>query len=139
MIRVVSIASLVLILVLVLYLPSANSPERFIHQLRVEHGLAVDFWGGGGATRIMSRMLELQATVNETSPVPSLTDTSAGSAIDQAMAKQMSHVNERFLNNPYFRSIDALVALATYRIAALFEGLPVLMLFMAPALFDGYV
>lgn len=139
MIRVVSIASLVSILALVLYLPSANSPERFIHQLRIEHGLAVGFWGPEGATRIMARMLDLQATVKETSPVPSLTDTSAASAVDQAMAKQMSHLNERLLNNSYFRSIDALLTLATYRFSALLESLPVLMLFMVPVLVDGYV
>ena len=139
MIRVVSIASLVSILVLVLYLHSANSPERFIQQLRVEHRLAVDFWGHDAATRIMSRMLDLQAAVKETSPVPSLADTPAASAIDQAMARQMSHINERLLNNSYFRSIDALLALATYRVSALLESLPVLLLFMVPVLFDGYV
>ena len=139
MIRVVSTVSLVLVLMLVLYLPSAYSPERFIHQLRMEHGLTVGFWGHDAATRIMSRTLDLQTTVKEVGPVPSLTDTFAVSAIDQAVAKQMSHVNERLFNNPYFRSIDALLALATYRFSVLLESLPVLVLFMAPVLFDGYV
>lgn len=95
MIRVVTITSLVLILILALYLPSAYLPERFVHQLRMEHGLNIEFWGHDAALRIMSRTLALQATVKEASPVPSLTNTPAVSAIDQAMAKQMSHVNER--------------------------------------------
>ena len=36
-IRVVSTISLILLLILVLYLPSAHPPERFITQLSVEH------------------------------------------------------------------------------------------------------
>ena len=37
MIRVVAVISLVCLLVLVLYLPSAYPPERFLAQLRMEH------------------------------------------------------------------------------------------------------
>jgi hypothetical protein len=55
------------------------------------------------------------------------------------MAKQMSDVNARLLNNTYFRSIDTLFALATYRFSALLETLPLLALFVVAALVDGYV
>ena len=43
MIRAVAILSLVSLLVLVLYLPSAHPPERFIAQLRAEHDATVAF------------------------------------------------------------------------------------------------
>jgi hypothetical protein len=45
MIRFVAIASLLALLILVLYLPSAYPAERFMNQLRAEHALNTDFWG----------------------------------------------------------------------------------------------
>ncbi len=58
-IRVVSIVSLILLLILVLYLPSAHPPERFITQLGVEHERNNAFWGEERALHILSRMLAL--------------------------------------------------------------------------------
>ena len=58
-IRVVSTVSLVLLLVLVLYLPSAHPPERFIAQLSAEHERNSAFWGEERALRILSRMWAL--------------------------------------------------------------------------------
>ena len=137
MIRFVSTVSLLALLILVLYLPSAYPPERFVNQLRVEHELMIDFWGHGPAMRILSRMLDLQATAKEASPVPSLAAAPPPNAIDLAGTKQMSEVSARLFNNAYFRSIDTLLALATYRFSAFLEGLPFLLVFMAVALFDG--
>ncbi len=133
MIRFVSTASLVALLILVLYLPSAYPPQRFIDQLRVEHALTVDFWGRAHAMRILARMLDWQATANQASPLPSL----ATNPVDSAVARQMVEVNHRLFSSPYFRSIDTLLALATYRLSVLLEWLPVLLVFMLAALFDG--
>ena len=44
-IRVVSTISLILLLILVLYLPSAHPPEHFISQLSIEHERNSAFWG----------------------------------------------------------------------------------------------
>lgn len=139
MIRFVSTASLLALLVLVLYLPSAYPPEHFIQQLRIEHGLNTDFWGENHATRILARMLDFQSTTKQVSPVPSMTDAPASNAVDTAVASEMSQVNRRLFNNPYFRSIDTLLALATYRFSALIEWLPVLLVFMLAVLFDGFL
>lgn len=138
MIRFVSTASLVALLVLVLYLPSAYPPERFIDQLRAEHALMVEFWGREHAMRTLSRMLDWQAAV-QTSPVPSPADASAANPVDLAVAKQMAEVNHRLFNNPYFRSVDTLLALATYRLSVLIEWLPSLLVLMLTALFDGFL
>ena len=43
MIRVVAVVSLLCLLVLVLYLPSAHPPERFLAQLRIEHQATAAF------------------------------------------------------------------------------------------------
>lgn len=139
MIRFVSTASLLALLILVLYLPSAYPPERFINQLRTEHELALEFWGRDPAMRILSRTLDLQATAKEASPVPSVSNGTPPTAIDATVAKQMSEVNSRLFNSAYFRSIDTLLALATYRLSAFIDGLPYLLLFSVPALFDGFV
>lgn len=139
MIRAVSTASLLALLILVLYLPSAYPPQHFIEQLRTEHALTTDFWGHDHAMRILSRMLDWQTTATQASPVPVATDAPAPGPFNVTVAKQMAEVNHRLLNNPYFRSIDTLLALATYRLAVLVESLPALLVFMLAALFDGYL
>ena len=139
MIRVVSTTSLLALLILVLYLPSAYSPARFIDQLRTEHALATDFCGHDHATRILSRMLDLQATAQQASPIPPSTEVPAPHPDDLAAVKQMADVNNRLFNNRYFRSVDALLVLATYRVAVLIEWLPALLMFMLAMLCDGLV
>lgn len=139
MIRFVSTASLLALLLLVLYLPSAYPPERFINQLRAEHTLNTAFWGRESGMRILSRMLDLQAAANQVTPVPTQANAAVPNPIDFAVGKQMSDVNARLFNNAYFRSIETLLALAAYRVAALLESLPFLLIFIAAALFDGFV
>jgi Domain of unknown function (DUF4400) len=139
MIRFVSTVSLLALLALVLYLPSAYPPEHFVQQLRSEHGLNVAFWGEEHATRSLARMLDFQSTAQQVSPVPTMTEAPAANSADAAVANEMSQVNKRLFNAPYFRSIDTLLALATYRFCALLEWLPVLLVFMLAVLFDGFL
>lgn len=137
MIRLTAIASLTLLLLLVLYLPSAMPPERFVAQLRLEQALNEGFWGQPRALRILERMLDLQSSMAGTSPVPSGADAPSPDQVNAAVADEMRRVNQRLFHNAYFRSIDALLALATYRFCALLEWLPALWL-VAVALFaDG--
>jgi hypothetical protein len=51
----------------------------------------------------------------------------------------MASVNRRLFDNSYFRSIDALLLLAMFRLALLSEWLPWLLLFAGAALVDGCV
>lgn len=139
MIRFVATASLLALLILVLYLPSAHPPERFMNQVRAEHALNADFWGREPAMRILSRMLELQAVANEVAPIPTRAKATAPNPIDVTVGKQMSAVNARLFSNAYFRSVEALLALASYRLSALVEPLPFMLIFMAAAVFDGFV
>lgn len=139
MIRFVLTMSLAALLILVLYLPSAYPPQRFTDQLRREHALAIDFWGRDHAMRILSRMLFLQAAAIPANPVPSSADAPLPTPVNFAVAKQMAEVNHRLFNNPYFRSIDTLFALATYRFSILIEWMPALLVFMLASLFDGFL
>jgi hypothetical protein len=138
-IRFVAIASLISILVLVLYLPSAYPPARFVNQLRTEHELAAQFWGAAAGMRILERTLDLQASARETAPRISAAGVEPSSAVDSAVAAHMAQVNARLFSNEYFRSIDALVALASYRLCVLAEGLLLFLLFGGAVLCDGWV
>lgn len=53
------------------------------------------------------------------------------------MSREMSSVNQRLFNNTYFRSVDALLLLASYRLSTLIEWLPWLLVFALVAIADG--
>ena len=139
MIRVVAVVSLLCLLVLVLYLPSAHPPERFLAQLRTEHQATAAFWGEAPALRILSRALGMQDAARQATPVPSAADAPPSSALDGAVAHEMASVNQRLLDNAYFRSIDALVLLAAFRLSTLIEWLPWLSAFAMAVLVDGAI
>lgn len=137
MIRVVSIAALLCLLVLVLYLPSAHPPERFLAQIRSEHQAMEEFWGETPALRILDRALGLQGTARESTPIPPTAGASAASGVDDAVAREMASVNQRLFGNSYFRAIDALVLLAAFRLSAMLEWLPWVVAGALAALVDG--
>jgi Domain of unknown function (DUF4400) len=138
-IRVVTVISMLCLLVLVLYLPSAHPADRFLVQLRAEHHAMTEFWGDAHALRILSRALGMQDSARQVTPVPSANDAPPASALDSAVAQEMASVNRRLFNNAYFRSIDALALLAAFRLSSLIEWLPWLAVFCAAALVDGGV
>ncbi len=139
MIRIVSIAALLCLLVLVLYLPSAHPPERFLAQIRSEHQSMEALWGEAPALRILDRALGLQGAAREATLVPPTPGASAASGVDGAVAREMASVNQRLFGNSYFRAIDALVLLAAFRLSAMLEWLPWMAVFLAAAVADGAI
>ena len=139
-IRVVSTISLILLLILVLYLPSAHPPEHFISHLDIEHERNSAFWGEEHALRILSRMLELHTDAKQASPIPvTRASSEPRNQVNAAAASQMSQMSTRLFNNQYFQSIGALFALATYRFSAFVEWLPYLSIFVLAAFLDGFI
>ena len=59
--------------------------------------------------------------------------------MDGAVAREMAMDNQRLFNNAYFKSIDALLLLAGFRVATLIEWLPWLLAFTAAVLLDGFI
>ena len=137
MIRFVSTVSLLVVLVLVLFLPSAYPPSRFLDQLRIEHQRNASFMGEGHASSILERMLDFHEKETAIAPASQMADAQPSHPVANPVADAMSQANGRFFNNPYFRSINALFILATYRCSVLIEWLPVLAAFMIAAVFDG--
>jgi hypothetical protein len=137
MIRAVAVVSLLILLVLVLYVPAAHPPERFLAQLRAEHEAAAAYWGDEPATRMLNRSLRMQETTAAVTPIPAAKDAPAPAGVNGAVSREMYSVNQRLFNNAYFRSVDALLLLASYRLSSLLEWLPWLAAFAVAAVVDG--
>lgn len=137
MIRVVSIISLLCLLVLVLYLPSAHPPNRFVELVRHEQQAIERLWGRPAALRILSRALAMVDSAQQVSPVPNPSNAAPSDAVGDAVVIEMASVNQRLFNSSYFRSIDALLLLAAFRLSTLVEWLPWLLAFAAASVIDG--
>src|SRR5271167_3443559 len=108
------------LLVYCLYLPSAHPPARFIEAMRLEHARNVAFWGTHQAGLILSRSLALYGRRDELAPAAFASTPSVPiTAVNAAVAQQMADVVQRLLHNGYTQGFDALVLLATYRVATL--------------------
>ena len=139
MIRYVFIAAMLAILCIVLYIPSAVPPERFLDVLREEHAVIQRTWGHEVADRVLSRMLNMQQASAVSAPPPPQVEPQQVTAIDAAMTAQIGQMSMRLFGNPYFRSIDSLFALVTYRLSAALELLPLLGIFLVIVAIDGFV
>lgn len=143
MIRYIFIGAMSAILCIVLYIPSKVAPSEFMQVLRDEHALAGELWGQEVADRILSRMLVLQqasaAVAPASDPAPAAGVSAPANAVDAAMAAQVGQVGARLFGNPYFRSIDSLFALVSFRLCAALELLPVLAAFLLAVVIDGSV
>jgi len=137
MIRIVTICSLVSLLMLVLYLPAAKPAGVFISQVRIEHALLSEFWGQDHAMAMLARMLDLQPDFTPSPPLIPIVQGTAGKGTK--VLPEVGAVGNRLLNNDYFRSLNALLVLATYRAAVVLYLLPGLLPFLVAAVVDGGV
>jgi hypothetical protein len=117
--------TLCVVLVYTLYLPSANPPERFLQQMRMEHELNVAFWGEDHANQILERSLSLYAQQDNLAPAAfASTPSVAVKDVNAAVANQMSDVVQRLFHNGYAQGFDAILLLATYRFSILVLSCP---------------
>ena len=141
MIRIVFVGALALILCAVLYIPSTTSPERFIETIKMENAAHRAAWGDDAANRIMVRLLDLhQGVVQE--PPPAMSSSAAtlpAGSPQAAVTAQVGQMGARMFANSYFKSIEALMMLATYRACALIELLPLALLVLVVVAIDGFV
>lgn len=137
MIRSVTIASLVAVLVLVLYLPAGHGPERFLEQVRTDHRAVTVYWGDDDALRILERAMGWQRSVQHVPPIPHADDAPSPQGAGRAVAQEMASVNKRLFDSPYFRSLDAIVWLATYRVTLASAWMPWLLALPLALLLDA--
>ncbi|HRO57556.1 MAG TPA: DUF4400 domain-containing protein [Burkholderiaceae bacterium] len=95
--------------------------------LRAEHAVNTEAWGPEAADRTLERMLDLsQLSQPLAQAPPPAVQVHQQSSANREMAASFDAMSERFFSNSYFRSIDALLLLVTYRLSALVELLPLL-------------
>lgn len=139
MVRAVLIAVMTLILCVVLYTPSVMPPERFIETIKRENAAHRHTWGEDSANRILIRLLDAQQAVPTSSSSPVVVESTRPGDPQAAMARQVNDMGARLFANAYFKSIDGLFALATYRACALLELLPFALVVLIVVLVDGLV
>lgn len=137
MIRVVSIASLLILLVLVLYLPSATPASVFFDRVRAEHGLHGTAWGHGHAQAALARALSAVERPVAAPLMPA--GTPRQGRAETAAGRQLDTVGQRILGSGYLRSLNALLLLAVFRLAALAQLAPGLLMLAGACLADGLV
>jgi len=141
MIRVVFIGALALILCAILYIPSTTSPERFIDIIKRENAAHRAAWGEDAADRSMTRLLNLQQSVvqEHQTPAPTASEAPFAATPQAAMTQQVGQMGARMFANSYFKSIEGLMLLASYRACALVEILPLALLVLVVVVIDGCV
>jgi hypothetical protein len=140
MIRAVTAASLLALLALVLYLPAANAPETFLRQVTIEHEANLHVLGPDAALRILDRLRFLQGRSAGANPIPStFLDNPGPPPVDVTVARHVSAAGARILDSPYVKSMEALLALALFRLASVAEWLPLASAFLFVAVFDGLI
>lgn len=138
MIRSILVVALSCLLLLVMYLPSAYPPERFLAQIRSEDAQIKALWNGDGAHRILSRALGItqwnEGSLDRTGAASHHSAPSAGSP-----AFELESASRRALDNSYVRSAEALVVLAAYRLSTLLEWIPWLVAMLVAVIADGLI
>ncbi|SDA85940.1 MULTISPECIES: DUF4400 domain-containing protein [unclassified Janthinobacterium] len=138
LIRLTAIVSLSVLLILVLYLPSAFPPQRFVAQIRAEHIASADCWGSPYARRVLSRLFEYQAALAiEPASVPA--HEVKGDPVAQPIANSLGRVRLQLFQSSYFRSLDTLIMLALYRLAGLVQWWSTFVVLMTACIVDALV
>lgn len=137
MIRATAVISLVTLLILVLYVPASNPPERFTNMIRLEHEAAIAYWGEDAAIQILERAVEMQSHASAAAPIPKASDAPPTDTLNNAVATEMASVSKRLFSNAYFRSVDALLLLGSYRLSSLLQWLDWLLAIAVATVADG--
>lgn len=137
MIRGVTIASLIMLLLLVLYLPAVTPPSTFFESIRGEYAAHGGAWGEARALKALESALAL---LDRPAAAPLMT----GASVQQGRAataagRQFDTVGRRLLESDYLRAFNALALLAGFRLALLAQLAPGLLLLAVAYVVDGLV
>lgn len=135
MIRGLFLTALVAIFCIVFYIPSKVAPEEFGEVWFDEHDAVSELWGEDVAERVDARARRLKtksaAVLLDASPSSLTRAGLPANAVDSAIV--------RLFGATYFRSLDSVFVLASYRLSCAIELLPALLAFLIAAAIDGSV
>ncbi|MDN2705680.1 MULTISPECIES: DUF4400 domain-containing protein [unclassified Janthinobacterium] len=138
LIRLTAIVSLSVLLILVLYLPSAFPPQRFVAQIRAEHIASADCWGNPYAGRVLGRLFEYQAALAAQPASIHVQDVQVN-PVAQPIANSLGRVRSQLFQSSYFRSLDTLTMLALYRLAGIVQWWATFAVLMMAFIVDAMV
>ena len=141
MLRILTGIALLSIVVVALYLPSQFPAHRFYDQLRAEHTTNEQFWGDDHADAILERALALDAKVVNAPATVAPAVAVARQAADPLSRTnlQLTQLKERFVSSSYVQGLRATLLLAEYRLSALIQWFPAMLIFVVVAILDGLV
>ncbi|MBY0241995.1 MAG: DUF4400 domain-containing protein [Burkholderiaceae bacterium] len=135
-IRAVTIASLVSLLLLVLYLPAVTPPSTFFDRIRAEHGQQGAAWGPAHAQQALERALSI---AERPVAAPMIGAGGGQGRVMTVAGRQLNTVGRRLIDSDYLRSVNALLLLAAFRLAALAQLAPGFLLLACACIADGLV
>lgn len=136
--RCIVIVALTVLLLLVLYLPAATAPAQFVAVIKADHAATTRYWGDVQALGMLRRAMAWQVAA-EPAPIPAQSLPKATAGIDRAMQSEVAALGERVTGSAYFRSMQAMMLLASYRAAVMCQSAIVLALMLVAAVVDGLV
>lgn len=142
MIRATLLLVLTAILFITLYIPAVTTPDGFLTVIRAEHLHSVEVWGEDHANAVMSRTLSAHETPQSTAEravALGISFERASDPLTKPMSKPLKSLTERAFKNEYFRSVEALLVMVTFRLLSLSALLPLALVFAFSCLVDGYV
>jgi hypothetical protein len=136
MIRYLAITLTAGLLCLVLWLPASHPAAQFYRSALAEHNSCSDFWGRQFATAALGKALA-GADIKRQAAAPSAMPTGPTGPAEHRLAGRMQDMMDRFHGTPYMSALEAMAALAYYRLATLLYLLPGAGLLLFPALLDA--
>lgn len=137
MLRGLLLATLIGLVVLILYSPSMISAEEYYELLRQERAAVSDLWGEGQSRRIDSLSRRIyRSSLDPPLPGP-LGNDQLVQAANKAAGPAADSLPGKLVNNDYARSLQGALAVATYRMAAFLMFMPFFIPFTVAAVVDG--
>lgn len=136
MIRYLAITLTAGMLSLVLWLPSRHPAAQFYRAALAEHNSYCDVWGSQFATAALSKALAASDIKRPAAAQSGMPTRPTGPA-EHRLAGRMQDIMDRFYGTPYMSALEAMTALAFYRLATLLYLLPGAGLLLFPALLDA--
>jgi len=134
--RYLAITLTAALLCLVLWLPASYPAAQFYRAMLEEHVYCSDAWGRRFATAALGKALAA-VDIARRSAAPSMMSTGPTGSAEHRLAGRMQDIMNRFYGTPYLSALEAMTALAYYRLATLLYLLPGAGLLLLPALLDA--
>ena len=136
MTRGLAIVLAVAMLGLVLWLPAGFPPSIFYRAVLSDHTACAEAWGEPFALPALRNALADSHTTAPASTSKPSADSPTAEA-ERQLARRMQNIGERLHATRYMRALDAMSALALYRVHTLLYLAPAWVLVLLPALFDA--